>query len=93
MPDRLRGPLLGGSVCSAAWAFRSITGRAINSGAGRCLASQPRPVLRQYSERPRFTYADVVTARDTQTAGALMTICTYRDRPCQRSHWQRYSDV
>jgi hypothetical protein len=30
-------------------------------------------VLRQYSERPRLTYADVVTADHTQAAGVRMT--------------------
>jgi len=38
MPGRLRGPLLGGAVCSAAWTCRSITGRAIS-----CIPQKLKP--------------------------------------------------
>jgi hypothetical protein len=38
MPGRLRGPLLGGAVCSAAWTCRSITGRAID-----CIPQKVKP--------------------------------------------------
>jgi hypothetical protein len=40
---------------------------------GRLHRPEVRVVLRQYSERPRLTYADVVTADHTQAAGVRMT--------------------
>ena len=62
----------------------------IRAGSEVCRKQQwwqgQRVVLRQYSNRPRFTYADVLTADQTKTASVWMTLVPIALGDAQRSH-------
>ena len=53
---------------------------------GRVTREHGFPVLRQYSDRPRFTHADVPTADQTKTASVPMTLVPIAIGDAQRSH-------